>query len=59
MDFEACFIDGRWVATAERLEVVSPWSGEVVGKVSLAGPAEWEAAITAAEGPRPIATSPS
>ena len=43
-----CFIDGDWVSTAERLEVVSPWSGEVVGEVSLAGPGEWEAAIQAA-----------
>jgi acyl-CoA reductase-like NAD-dependent aldehyde dehydrogenase len=43
-----CFIDGKWVSTAERLEVISPWSGGVVGEVSLAGPAEWEAAITAA-----------
>jgi glyceraldehyde-3-phosphate dehydrogenase (NADP+) len=30
------------------LEVLSPWSGEVVGGVCLAGPGEWEAAITAA-----------
>jgi acyl-CoA reductase-like NAD-dependent aldehyde dehydrogenase len=43
-----CFIDGKWVSTAERLEVISPWSGGAVGQVSLAGPAEWEAAITAA-----------
>ena len=46
---QGCFIDGDWVSTAARLEVVSPWSGEVVGEVSLAGPGEWEAAITAAE----------
>jgi acyl-CoA reductase-like NAD-dependent aldehyde dehydrogenase len=31
------------------LEVLSPWSGEVVGEVCLAGPVEWEAAVTAAE----------
>jgi glyceraldehyde-3-phosphate dehydrogenase (NADP+) len=49
MDTKGCFIDGRWVGTAERLAVVSPWSGEVVGEVCLAGPGEWEAAITAAE----------
>ncbi|MDO9531590.1 MAG: aldehyde dehydrogenase family protein [Deltaproteobacteria bacterium] len=49
MDFEACFIDGKWVSTAARLEVLSPWSGEVVGEVCLAGPGEWEAAISAAE----------
>ena len=49
MASRGCFINGRWVSTAERLEVVSPWSGDVVGEVSLAGPGEWEAAITAAE----------
>ena len=49
MDFDGCFIGGRWVSTAARLEVLSPWSGEVVGEVCLAGPGEWAAAITAAE----------
>ena len=49
MDFDGCFIGGRWVSTAARLEVLSPWSGEVVGEVCLAGPGEWEAAITAAD----------
>ena len=46
---KGCFINGRWVETKERLKVVSPWSGEVVGEVARAGPAEWEAAITAAQ----------
>jgi glyceraldehyde-3-phosphate dehydrogenase (NADP+) len=49
MKSRGCFIDGKWVSTAERLEILSPWSGEVVGETSLAGPGEWEAAITAAE----------
>jgi len=49
MESRGCFIEGKWVSTVERLEVVSPWSGEVVGQVSLAGPGEWEAAIIAAE----------
>ena len=49
MTNQGCFINGDWVSTAARLAVVSPWSGEVVGEVSLAGPGEWEAAITAAE----------
>lgn len=49
MASRGCFIAGGWVATAERLEVASPWSGEVVGEVSLAGAEEWEAAITAAQ----------
>jgi acyl-CoA reductase-like NAD-dependent aldehyde dehydrogenase len=31
------------------VKVLSPWSGEVVGEACLAGPGEWEAAITAAE----------
>ena len=48
MDFKACFINGRWVDSEERLPVLSPWSGEVVGEVALAGEAAWEAAITAA-----------
>lgn len=38
-----------WVITEDRLPVLSPWSGEVVGEVCLAGEAEWEAAIIAAE----------
>ena len=46
---QGCFINGERVSTAARLEVVSPWSGEVVGDVSLAGSDEWEAAITAAQ----------
>ncbi len=49
MSFKKCFIDGRWVETKERLSVISPWSGEEVGEVCLAGPAEWEAAIAAAQ----------
>ena len=49
MTSRGCFVDGAWVSTAARLEVLSPWSGEVVGEVCLAGPGEWEAAITAAE----------
>ena len=49
MASRGCFVDGAWVSTAAHLEVLSPWSGEVVGEVCLAGPGEWEAAITAAE----------
>jgi acyl-CoA reductase-like NAD-dependent aldehyde dehydrogenase len=48
MESKGCFIDGAWVTTVEKLAVVSPWSGEVVGQVSLAGPGEWDAAIAAA-----------
>lgn len=49
MENKGCFINGEWVDTSQRLKVSSPWSGEVVGEVSLAGAAEWEAAIGAAE----------
>jgi acyl-CoA reductase-like NAD-dependent aldehyde dehydrogenase len=49
MDKKDCFIDGKWLPTDESLPVRSPWSGEVVGEVSLAGPQEWEQAIAAAE----------
>ncbi|MBI4642659.1 MAG: aldehyde dehydrogenase family protein [Deltaproteobacteria bacterium] len=46
---KGCFITGRWVETKDSLPVLSPWSGEVVGEVCLAGGAEWETAITAAQ----------
>jgi acyl-CoA reductase-like NAD-dependent aldehyde dehydrogenase len=49
MVIKGCFINGRWVETEERLQVLSPWSGELVGEVALAGPAEWEAVIVAAQ----------
>ena len=48
MDFKGCFINGHWVETKDRLPVLSPWSGEVVGEVSLAGPKEWDAAMAPA-----------
>jgi len=47
---KACFVNGQWVQTQKTLPVVSPWSGEVVGEVCLAGEAEWEQAIAAAQG---------
>ncbi len=49
MTVKSCFINGQWVETKNRLPVLSPWSGEVVGEVALAGEAEWEAAISAAQ----------
>ncbi|MBM4284842.1 MAG: aldehyde dehydrogenase family protein [Deltaproteobacteria bacterium] len=48
MESSGCFINGALVKTETRLSVLSPWSGEVVGEVCLAGEAEWEAAIAAA-----------
>jgi len=49
MSRKKCFISGHWVETHESLPVHSPWSGEVVGEVCLAGETEWEQAIVAAE----------
>jgi len=46
---KGCFINNTWVETKEKLPVLSPWSGETVGQVSLAGKAEWEAALAAAQ----------
>jgi acyl-CoA reductase-like NAD-dependent aldehyde dehydrogenase len=46
---KGCFIDNTWVETAEKLAVLSPWSGETVGEVSRAAAGEWEAAITSAQ----------
>ncbi len=44
-----CFINNTWVQTEKKLAVNSPWSGDRVGEVSLAGAEEWEAAVAAAE----------
>jgi len=41
-------IAGEEVTTREWIEVRSPWSGELVGRVAKAGPAEIERAIAAA-----------
>jgi len=49
MERKGCFINGRWLPTTETLPIHSPWSGEAVGEVSLAGPEEWDAAIVAAQ----------
>src|SRR5512144_1764704 len=42
-------VDGEWIETGEWLEVRSPYSGDVVGRVAKAGAAETERAIGAAE----------
>jgi acyl-CoA reductase-like NAD-dependent aldehyde dehydrogenase len=42
-------IGGEWVETGEWLEVRSPYSGDVVGRVAKAGAAETKRAIDAAE----------
>jgi acyl-CoA reductase-like NAD-dependent aldehyde dehydrogenase len=42
-------IDGEWVETGDWVEVRSPYSGEVVGRVAKAGAAEARRAVDAAE----------
>jgi acyl-CoA reductase-like NAD-dependent aldehyde dehydrogenase len=46
---KGCFIDNAWVDTGDQLAVHSPWSGETVGEVCLAGGGEWETAVAAAQ----------
>src|SRR5918911_34327 len=43
------FVGGEWVETGEEVEVRSPYSGEVVGRVAKAGEEEARRAIDAAE----------
>jgi acyl-CoA reductase-like NAD-dependent aldehyde dehydrogenase len=43
------FVGGEWVETGDWIEVRSPYSGEVVGRVARAGAAETRWAIDAAE----------
>src|ERR671931_1451330 len=42
-------IGGEWIETGDWLEVRSPYSGEVVGRVSKAGADETRSALDAAE----------
>src|SRR5919202_1593083 len=43
------FVGGEWVETGDWVEVRSPYSGDVVGRVAKAGAAETRRAIDAAE----------
>ncbi|HKI55696.1 MAG TPA: aldehyde dehydrogenase family protein [Trueperaceae bacterium] len=43
-----CFVAGQWVRTGNRLEVRSPFDGELVALVHRAGPEQIEAAIAQA-----------
>jgi len=43
------FVDGEWIETGDRLEVRSPYSGDLVGRVAKGGPQETKRAIDAAE----------
>ncbi|MGZ4393531.1 MAG: aldehyde dehydrogenase family protein, partial [Gaiellaceae bacterium] len=42
-------VDGEWIETGDWLEVRSPYSGDVVGRVAKAGADETRRAIDAAE----------
>jgi acyl-CoA reductase-like NAD-dependent aldehyde dehydrogenase len=42
-------IDGEWIETGEWIDVVSPYDGELVGRVAKAGAGETRRAIEAAE----------
>jgi acyl-CoA reductase-like NAD-dependent aldehyde dehydrogenase len=44
----ALFIDGEWVETGAWLDVTSPYSGELVGRVAKGGRAEAQRAVDAA-----------
>src|SRR2546423_1770304 len=43
------FVGGEWIETGDWIEVRSPYSGEVVGRVAKAGAAETRRAVDAAE----------
>src|SRR5215210_25977 len=43
-------VGGEWIETGEWLEVRSPYSGKLVGRVAKAGAAETRRAVDAAEG---------
>src|SRR5215208_2473743 len=43
------FIDGEWVETGDWIEVRSPYSGDIVGRVAKAGAEETKRAVDAAE----------
>jgi acyl-CoA reductase-like NAD-dependent aldehyde dehydrogenase len=45
----AVFVGGEWVETGDWLDVASPFSGELVGRVAKAGPDEVHRALDAAE----------
>jgi betaine-aldehyde dehydrogenase len=52
IDLPQLFIGGEWVdpAAGETIEVISPATEEVVGRVGAAGPADMDAAVAAARG---------
>jgi succinate-semialdehyde dehydrogenase/glutarate-semialdehyde dehydrogenase len=46
---DACYIDGQWVGSTERIEVTNPANGDVIGSIPALGQAETARAIRAAE----------
>jgi len=48
---------GELADRADKWEILSPWSGDVVGRATLAGPADIEAAIAAAVAAAPAAAA--
>lgn len=48
------FIDGQWRKGPTTREILFPYDGRLVGRVCLAGPAEMDAAIAAAEAAFPL-----
>jgi len=52
---EACFIDGRWIDTADAwIDVDNPATGKTIGRVPKLGAREAQAAIDAAERAMPV-----
>jgi acyl-CoA reductase-like NAD-dependent aldehyde dehydrogenase len=47
-DERKLLLDGEWIETGERIEIRSPYSGDVVGRVAKAGAGETRRAIDAA-----------
>jgi len=43
------YVDGEWIETGDWIEVRSPYSGDVVGRVAKGGAAETRRAVDAAE----------
>ncbi|MDA8334058.1 MAG: aldehyde dehydrogenase family protein [Peptococcaceae bacterium] len=56
MKIQPLYIDGRWRTTGDHLGVTNKYTGEVMAKVAVSGPAEVDAACAAAR--RALAESP-
>jgi len=56
LDVGPVYIDGRWQTTGRALDVTDKYTGQLMARVAACGPAEVEAACTAAK--RSLAESP-